>query len=1229
MLGQVETPFSPESFGGTAHAECSPSTHTGKRYQLLRHLGRGGFGTVYLAKDRLGGLVALKQLHSHRHDYSVRVHPGGGLPSRHERRSSRVLAHEFEVLASLRHPHIISVLDYGFDEQQPYLVLELLTGARTITQAGWKQPRAVQVGLLVQMLQALLYLHRRGILHRDLKPANILVVDEQVKLLDFGLAVGLEQRARAMGSGTPGYLAPEVLRGESPSECSDLYAAGVIAYELFVGRQPRARRSPEAARAAEEASDKGSESESFGSELAWIARLLFFEQEASQVIDMPEELEPGLSQVLSKLLDPEPRRRFQSADQAIAALCEATGQVLPVETAATRESFLQAAHFVGREQELALLDRALDDVERDARGGAWLVAGESGVGKSRLLNEFRIGALARGITVLRGQSILTGARPYHAWQEVLRGLTCLIGLEDWEASVLKPLVPDIQALLRKPVADPEPLSSEASHQRLLLAVEGIFGRLSQPMVLILEDLQWADSSTLSLLFQLARLAPRTRLLLVGSYRDDESPKLLEGQSEHQALKLPRLSPAEIAALSESMMGSPGRDPRVLSLLERETEGNPFFLIEVIRSLAEESGRLDSIGSVPLPASAFVGGMRAIIERRLGKVPPEAREWLRFAAILGRDIHEELLRAALPELDLTGGVGKCADAAVLEATGNRWRFAHDKLREGLLDSLPPEEARVLHREAARAIEAVYPDEGGWMAALAHHWGQAGDAGREAHASERAGEYAMSIYACREAIPHFERALTFVEAHAGDALRVARLERRLADAYYAVWDTKSCHTYVERALVRLGCPLMRCVSGSRLRLLGQVLHRVLQSAAPWVFRVKSTARRERRIEEGRILARLCEVLLFAPDARQLLWAGFRLLNKLEPTGASVDLSRGYHTLAMVLGSVPRLRPWVESWHARALETLARQGNSTDVARALVHRIYSSVGYAQWGEAELWAEQAIQLADAVRDYRLSEESRMALLLPFIYRGQFRRSIELTEVVEESARRRGAFQSSHWGPLCRGGPLVRMGHSNRALRELEAELPWFEAHASPPEMSIIHGSLALALLRHHQEERALEQALRGLALLRGTRPVAYWVFVGTAGVSEVLLTIWEDRGGAALRHEELLVRSAHEACKAMRVFARAFVMGEPFALLSNGLEAWLSGRPDGARRAWLRCVERAGKLEMPYEEGRARLELGRHPVLEGPARREHLLRARELFTQLEAVDDLSRVEAELGANP
>jgi serine/threonine protein kinase len=151
------------------------------------------------------------------------------------------LAREFHLLASLRHPNIISVLDYGFDdERSPYFTMELLEGAETILTAGARRPFEGRIDLLSQMLQALAYLHRRGVIHRDLKPGNVMVVGDQVKVLDFGVSTvraGRPERGSFI-VGTLAYMAPELLLGAQANEASDLYAVGVIAYELFAGRHP-------------------------------------------------------------------------------------------------------------------------------------------------------------------------------------------------------------------------------------------------------------------------------------------------------------------------------------------------------------------------------------------------------------------------------------------------------------------------------------------------------------------------------------------------------------------------------------------------------------------------------------------------------------------------------------------------------------------------------------------------------------------------------------------------------------------------------------------------------------------------------------------------------------------------------------------------------------------------------------------------------------------------------
>ena len=162
----------------------------GGRYVLEQKLGEGGMGAVYRATDRLTQeTVALKQVSIPGEKLQFAAQASNGKSD-----SFRLaLAQEFKTLASLRHPHIISVLDYGFDNaRQPYLTMELLENAPTLIEAGRDRPLSYQIELLVQLLQALAYLHRRGIIHRDLKPDNVLVIDGQVKVLDFGLAVARE-----------------------------------------------------------------------------------------------------------------------------------------------------------------------------------------------------------------------------------------------------------------------------------------------------------------------------------------------------------------------------------------------------------------------------------------------------------------------------------------------------------------------------------------------------------------------------------------------------------------------------------------------------------------------------------------------------------------------------------------------------------------------------------------------------------------------------------------------------------------------------------------------------------------------------------------------------------------------------------------------------------------------------------------------------------------------------
>jgi predicted ATPase/tRNA A-37 threonylcarbamoyl transferase component Bud32 len=671
------------------------------------------------------------------------------------------LAQEFRALASLRHPNIIGVRDYGFDDEGlPYYTMDLLENPVTILEAADDHPIAFQVSLLLQMLQALAYLHRWGILHRDLKPENVLVVNGHVKVLDFGLAQYRDRVSADDVTGTLVYIAPEVLQSQPATESSDLYAVGVIAYELFAGRY-----------------------------LFDIQQVTSLVQEI--IITPPDMdalvIEPELKAVIARLLAKTPQARFASAVETIHALSSAIDHPFPVETTAIRESFLQAARFVGRAAQLSQLTAALDDVMH-RRGSAWLVSGESGVGKSRLLEELRALALVRGALVVRGQAVSEGGGLYNLWRDVLRRLALVVEISDDDASVLKGIVPDIGNLLRRFIAPALEIEPMAAQARLLGVMSSLFRRLQQPMLIILEDLQWAGTESLAILNQINQVLADLPLLIVGSFRDDEMPDLPRRMPRMQVIPLQRLSYDEISELSVSMLGANGDQPHVLDLLQRETEGNVFFLVEVVRALAEEAGDLERVSTMTLPGHVFAGGVQRMITRRLQRVPPQWRSPLKAAAVIGRYLDLSVLSVLYVDVNWAAMLTDCASAAVLEVQDDRWRFVHDKLREGLLLHMTAAERQLLHRKVALALERVYPHDPDYYLALAHHWDRAGDINRGAHYAHLAGEQDLNVSAYAEAVALFEQALRPLEGSLSraDTARQGALRRLLGMAYWGLSD-----------------------------------------------------------------------------------------------------------------------------------------------------------------------------------------------------------------------------------------------------------------------------------------------------------------------------------------------------------------------------------------------------------------------------------------------------------
>ncbi len=1174
-----------------------------KRYSLLDELGRGGMGAVYRARDRLSGqLVALKRVIRPDDDAEqptaaiaagslAEVSAGAHSTQQADAAytvSRMALANEFRTLASLRHPNIISVFDYGFDAaQHPFFTMELLAHPQSVTMASRDLSIADKVELLVQLLRALVYLHRRGILHRDLKPNNVLCIGSSVKVLDFGIAASMARSEEL--AGTIEYMAPELFLGRSPSVASDLYSAGVIAYEMLTGSFPVSRTS------LTEMLDSPPEPKTINLTLHQSARAAL--SRGNQLLSARAPLQVGqlmaeltthvgseLAAVVGKLLAQDLRERYDDATRALVELSAAAGRPAQVETATTRESFLQASQLVGRDYELDTLEGALDRA-CNSEGSCWLLGGESGVGKSRLLDEVRTQALVKGMLLLRGQAVSSGSAAYQVFFDVLRMLCLEVELTEFEASVLNAVVPNLASLLQQKVADAPELNAHATQARFLNVIEAVFARLQRPTAVVLEDLHWVGPETIALLERLGQRAGQLRLVLLGSFRDDEAKDLPKRLPEMNLLPLQRLSPERIAALSESMLGDVGNSPRLVEFLVNQTEGNAFFIVEVIRALAEEAGQLSDIGQRTLPARLLVGGIRQVVSRRLNRVPEWARPLLRLAAVMGRQLDTRALGLIFPKLDSL--LDACADAAVLDISDAAWRFAHDKLRESLLEELTPEEARALHLKAARALEQAYPEDQGPVAALAHHYHHADELHKAYHFAVLAGERAAKSGALNEASVLLNQALSYEGRVQLPKLQKAYIQRLLLRAQFGQGSLRECVALHQSAVALLGHPLP---SGDKLQL---GIGTLAQLARQIGYRLTAAGRQPPSSEQQR--QAVAECLLLHQDVIEAYgWLG-QLVEAVYCTLDALNLSeylqdRNHQAtwssiFAYLLGLIPL--PQLSQYYLRKAQDLARDIDS-ERAQADILRISGlfQMHVAEWEAATETLKKGAALAHKIGDEPLYLFLMWQVVSVKLHTYEWDQALAVIAQLAEMCKKNHHHRYVAWFQATEGHILIRRG------RWAEGEVKLLVASGLMSQSndilleSFVGGVLAASALHRGDQKQARKWADETLNRFRGKGIPGHGGLEGFPSLVEVYLALWQKSHDPAERVE--LLAQLSRARRLMKQYGKVFKLGTARYHILEGQYHFHTGSLTKAVQHLQKGLESARRCRMRYDRGLAHFWLG-----------------------------------------
>jgi len=484
--------------------------------------------------------------------------------------------------------------------------------------------------------------------------------------------------------------------------------------------------------------------------------------------------------------------------------------------------------FVGRDAELERLGQLRKEAAAGERRVA-LVAGEPGVGKTRLAAELAIRVQREGAVVLAGRCDEDLGVPYQPFVEALRHFVDHTPPGELEERLgryggeLTRLVPE----LTEGLADlPEPLRSdpETERYRMFDAVAAWLtaAAAEDPVVLVLDDLQWAAKPTLLLLRHIVRTSDVKRLFILGTYRDTELThdhplvELLadlrrDGTIERVALM--GLDDAGVAALVEKAAGQVLDEDGIAlaSAIYRETEGNPFFVREVLRHLAETGALQQHEGRwaarLPIEELGIPEGVREVVGRRLARLADGTQPALRLAAVVGVEFDLAVLRAAgaLDEDPLISALDEAMAARVISETGvaGRYRFAHALVRDTLYRDLSDPRRIALHRRVAEAIERVHAARlDDHLPALAHHWAQASphvaDSGKAVEYATRAGERALAQLAHDEAVGYYRQALDLLTtADPSEQSRRLELLISLGEAQRRAGDPEHRRTLLDAA------------------------------------------------------------------------------------------------------------------------------------------------------------------------------------------------------------------------------------------------------------------------------------------------------------------------------------------------------------------------------------------------------------------------------------------------
>jgi serine/threonine protein kinase/tetratricopeptide (TPR) repeat protein len=1089
------------------------------------------------------------------------------------------------------------------------------------------------------------YVHGRGIVHRDLKPENVLLkTDNAPVLIDFGVATRFpaaqgREILEPAGSlaGTVAYMAPEQFRRGVVDARADLYSLGCMLYEFVCGRRPFLGTASAHLGEAHLLEPPPSPSRLVQGVPAALENLILrlLAKRPRDRLGYAAEVAEALAAVLQDLRDLEelpgsPRRAFPTPTTSWPAAQTPT-PAAPSPDAGTEAGFyLYRPEMTGRKEPTERLLAACE-AARAGHGALFFLGGESGIGKTMLAGEIGKHAAAMGLRVVTGDCVMFGASagpghgtgsPLAPFRRLLhavadhcrgRGPEATEQLFGSRGAVLASIEPTLESLPGLSVGSGETdLTGEAARSAILTAMADLVFALAreQPLLLVLDDVQWADELSLGVLKLLspAALAPLP-LLVVATYRTDElSPGLAEltAAPGAQDLRLGRLDEEGVASMVTEMLGMNQPPRSMIRFLARTSEGNPFFVAEYIRAAVGEGvlfrtgghwqispgiagqGSEGAYETLPLPKS-----LRGLISRRLQGLHGPVGAVLETASVIGRQVDPALLAQVSAEEPgvIHDALSELLARQVLEDNGGQLLFVHEKLREHAYDGIEPDRRRALHLRVACALEE---GESRGAHLLAFHFQAGGRPERAFHYATLAGRQARTAGALHDARDQLTQALrleaeaTGVERPLPTSLERARLRRMLGEARAGVGDLEGSEAILREAygIVRRHA-LPRSRLGWAPLLFGQLALQLLRQLFTMRPRRQPEPARAALEESATIANRLGFSFMVQGSQLPMLAVLTLAANLAEVAQAPAPRGIPYSILASVFGLIGATR-----LSRRYFDSSRRSvANARDVVAPLQQAQIEGFYYLNRGE---WtaARGAFEPAFA-RGQKLGipyeiEALGIARAWLEILVGRLEAARALLIDVRRTAEVLGNRLHEWWARRYEALALLQEGRAREALDVVAPAEAGFRAQGGLVDLMNILAVQAVAYEHLGESDTALALANEALEIGARHQAAGSHSYELHAFLPEVFIRAWgraraeasdEKPSSASGPSPAALARQVRLCLRGATRYARMFRIGQPTLLLNRARAAAVLGHTREADRLARRAAMVAAELGMPLD--------------------------------------------------